>query len=171
MDFRLGVDVNTVLMLCFLNMVLNLGPSWGIQGSRMLGLVVVAVLLALVGDIVSVGIFYRCSGSTKPFTIFSKFDRAWPFSVKTSMRNSISSWRWLGEHRRCALTRKPLNTPETIYGLMLMCGLIWTLVIASLRYTLKSYTPLPLLCMLTSRKGSVLFSSSYSMVYWIIWSC
>ena len=37
-----------------------------------------------------------------------------------------------------ARDKNPLNTPIAMFGQMLECGFIWTLVIAGLRYTAKS---------------------------------
>ena len=39
----------------------------------------------------------------------------------------------------CSTSNKhALNTPIAMFGQMLECGFIWTLVIANLRYTAKS---------------------------------
>ena len=66
-----------------------------------------------------------------------------------------------------ARDKNPLNIPIAMFGQMLECGFIWTLVIAGLRGTAKSWDWFELFFIVTSKKSSSLCSFSYSLVYCI----
>ena len=131
MSFNEGPDVNTVLMLRFLRAERNLGPRMGIHG--------ILTTFCEVWSVLCRGLLrfsrYFCDVSLRTISLY-------PFSTKTCIKNSTSSFRWWPEQIRIALARNPLKTPMYILGSTLDEGLIWTFVIASVKAHCDAPSPL-----------------------------
>ena len=90
MDFKLAPDVNTVLMSFFLNCFQSLRLRIGTHGRLMILLVFLMLFWSLL-----FGLLMFCKYSVAMLvTVFLLF----PFSVKTSIKKSISLWRCFSVH-------------------------------------------------------------------------
>ena len=107
MDFKLAPDVNTVLIFFFLNSFRSLGPRIGTHGSLM-------VFFLLFWSLLYGLLMFRKYSVAMLMSVFLLYS----FSVKFSIKKSISPWRCFSVHILYARERKPLNSPNVICSAM-----------------------------------------------------
>ena len=130
MDFRLAPNVNTVLMSFFLNSFRKLRLRIGTHGNFIMFLVFFVLFWSLLFGL----LMFRQYSVAMLVSVFLLC----PFSVKMSIKKSISLWMCFSVHILYARERKLWNTPIAICGAMFEFGFICTFVIDVFRKILKS---------------------------------